>query len=108
MLNDDGVINSLLITNEAHFHFYVKKQNYRYWAPENPQQLHQRPLHSERFTVWCGIAFFGVLGPRFFEDNERAAVSVTSERHVTMLSNFCEPELVVVRSISHQYGLKEM
>jgi len=94
MLNDDGVINTLLMTDEAHFHLsgYVNKQNYRYWAHENPQQLHQRPLHSERLTVWCGITSFGVLGPYFFEDNKGAAVTVTSERFVALLRNFCEPE----------------
>ena len=72
MSNDDGVINSLLMTDEAHFHLsgYVNKQNYRYRAPENPQEIHQRPLHSERLNVWCGIASFGVLCPYFFEDNE--------------------------------------
>ena len=39
MLNDDGVIITLLMTNEAHFLLsgYDNKQNYRYWAPENPQ-----------------------------------------------------------------------
>jgi hypothetical protein len=65
MLNDDGVINTVLMTDEAHFHYssYVNKQNYPYWAPENPQQPHQCSLQSERLTVWCGIAFFGVLGP---------------------------------------------
>jgi len=36
-------------------------------------------------SVWCGIASFGVLGPYFFEDNEGAAVTVTSERYVAML-----------------------
>jgi len=95
MLNDDGVTNTLLMTNEAHFHFSanVNKQNYRYWAPENPQDLYQRPLHSERLTILCGISSFGVLDPYFFEDNEGAAVTVTSERYVAMLRNFCEPEL---------------
>jgi hypothetical protein len=44
-------------------------------------------------TFWCGIAFFGVPGPYFFEDNEDALVTVTSERYVEMLLNFCEPEL---------------
>jgi len=29
----------------------------------------------------------------FFEDNEGAAVTVTSECYVAMLRNFCEPEL---------------
>ena len=86
MLNDDGVINTVLMTDEAHFHLsgYVNKQNYRYWARENPQELHQHPLHSERLTVWCGIASFGVLGPYFYEDNEGAAVTVSSERYVAM------------------------
>jgi len=95
MLNDDGVVITVLMTEEAHFHLssYVNKQNYRYWAPENPQQLHQRPLHSERLTVCCGIASFGVLGPHFFEVNKGAAVTVTFERYVAMLRNFCEPEL---------------
>ena len=32
MLNDDGVINTLLMTDEAHLHLsgHVNKQNYRY------------------------------------------------------------------------------
>ena len=95
MLNDDGVINTVLMTDEAHFHLsgYVNKQNFRYWAHENPQQLHQRPLRSKRLNVWCGIASFRVLGPYFFEDNEGAAATVTSECYVAMPRNFCEPEL---------------
>jgi hypothetical protein len=53
MMNDDGVINTLLMTDEAHFHLsgYVNKQNYHYWAPKNPQELHQCPFHCERLTV---------------------------------------------------------
>jgi len=52
MLNDDGFINTVIMTDEAHFHLsgYVNKQSYRYCAPENPQELRQRPLHSERLT----------------------------------------------------------
>jgi len=32
MLNDDGVISTVLMTDEAHFHLpgYVNKENYRY------------------------------------------------------------------------------
>jgi hypothetical protein len=76
VLKDDGVIITALMTDEAHFHLsgYVNKQNYRYWVPENLQELHQRPLYSERLTVWYGIASFGVLGPYFFEDNNGVAV----------------------------------
>jgi hypothetical protein len=94
-LNDDAAINALLITDKAHFHLsgYVNKQNYRYWAAENPQELNQRPLHSNKLTVWCGIASFGVLGPYFFEENEGAALTVTSECYIRMLFNSCEPQI---------------
>ena len=49
-LNDDDVINTALMTDETHFHLsgYVNKQNCCYWAPENTQELNQRPVHSER------------------------------------------------------------
>jgi len=40
MVNDDGVINTVLMIDKAHLHLsgYVNKQNYRYWTPENPQE----------------------------------------------------------------------
>ena len=95
MLNDDGVINTVLMTDEANFHLsgYVNKQDYRYWAPENPQDLISVLSTAKYLTGCCGIASFGVLGPYFFEVNEGAAVTVTSERYVALLRNFCEPEL---------------
>ena len=47
----------LLTSDEAHFHLIgcVNKQNFRYWARANPHELHERPLHSERVTVWCAV-----------------------------------------------------
>ena len=35
-------------------------------------------------TVWCAVSQFGVIGPYFFEDENRT-VTVTSARHVVML-----------------------
>lgn len=92
--------NDLLITtDEAHFHLSgcVNKQNFRYWAPENPRQLHERPLHSPRVTVWCAVGSFGVWGPYFFEEGG-VAVTVTADRYVDMLRNFLEPKL---RELDH-------
>jgi len=45
-------------SDEAHFHISgtVNKQNVRYWAAENPQTIHQRPLHSPKVTVWCALS----------------------------------------------------
>jgi hypothetical protein len=60
----------ILMTHEAHFHLSgcVNKQNFRYWAQKNPQQLYQQSLHDACVTVWCGVGNFGVTDPYFFED----------------------------------------
>ncbi|GFG35630.1 hypothetical protein Cfor_02553 [Coptotermes formosanus] len=61
ILTDDELI---LMSDKAHFHLSgaVKKQNFRYWADSNPQQLHQRPLYCPHVIVWCGVASFGIAG----------------------------------------------
>jgi hypothetical protein len=60
----------ILMSDEAHFHFSgeVNKQNIRYWGSENPCNIHEKPLHTPRVTVWCAIGNFGVIGPHFFEN----------------------------------------
>ena len=70
--------NRGLMTDEANFHLCgnVSSENCRYWANENPREIQQQPLHSEKITVWCGVASFGVIGPYFFEDEAGRAVTV--------------------------------
>jgi len=43
----------LMCSDEAHFYLNscVNKQNFRYWSETDPQQVHERPLHSARVTV---------------------------------------------------------
>jgi hypothetical protein len=50
ILDEDAMI---MMSDEARFLLdgTVNKQNYRYWEQENPQQLHQKPLHSSKVTV---------------------------------------------------------
>ena len=81
----------IMMSDEAHFHLdsCVNKQNYRYWAVENPQELPQRPLHSPKVTVWCGAFKTGIVG-YFFEENE-TAVTATSACYVDMSNNFLCP-----------------
>ena len=59
----------------------------RYWSETNPRELYQRPLHSDRVTVWFAISRVGIIGPYFFQDN-RLAVTVYSERYLTMIQDF--------------------
>ena len=47
----------ILTSDEAHFYLNgtAKKQNCCYWSPDNPHNIHQRPLHSNCVTVWCAF-----------------------------------------------------
>jgi len=94
MLNRIHARSTFFSSDEAHFHLSgaVNKQNFRYWAENNPRQIHERPLHSPKVTVWCAISKFGVIGPYFFEENGQT-VTVNAERYVSMLDNFFEPQL---------------
>lgn len=72
---------------------FVNKQNCRYWCENNPQVLHEMPLHPEKLTVWCGLWHGGVIGPYFFRDEEGRAVTVNGDRYRAMLLEFLWPEL---------------
>jgi len=83
---------ALWCSDEAHFHLSgtVSKQNFRYWAENNPRDLHQRPLHSPRVTISCAVSRLGVVGPYFFEESGET-MNVTSNRYFEMLENFLRP-----------------
>lgn len=84
----------VFFSDEAHFHISgcVNKQNMRYWSGDNPRELHEKPLHCERVTVWCAFSKAGIIGPYFFEENNRA-VTVNSERYTEMIREFFLPKL---------------
>ena len=84
----------LIMSDEAHFHLNgtVNKKTFRYWASENPRELHQRQLHSLKVTVWCGLGKCRLFGPCFFEEGEETA-TVTSDRYIQMFQNCLLPEL---------------
>ena len=102
------LVNNLLMNDEAHFHLsgFVNKKKIRYWSATNPIELHERPLHSSKVTVWCAI--FEIIGPYFFEDDRERAVTVTGPHYVHMLENFLGPELarhpVTEETFSQQDG----
>ena len=88
--HEDAII---MMSDEAHFHLNgsANKQNFRYWAPQNPHEVHERPLHSPKVTVWCTIGKSGAIGPYFFEEN--GITTVNSAQYFDMINNFLEPEL---------------
>ena len=68
--NNSDIANTLLMYVKAHFLVsgYVNKQNCRYWAPNNPHELHQRPLHSAKMTLWCAVSSHGIIDLYFLEN----------------------------------------
>jgi hypothetical protein len=105
--NDDR--NHVLMTNEASFHLRgnVISQNCRYWSTENPRNIHQKPLHSEKVIVWCGVTSFGENGPHFFEDEAGRAVTVNSSHYTEMLRTVLEPELQRISVETHNLWFQQ-
>ena len=90
--NDD--LNHVLMTDEANFHLCgnINSQNCHYWATENPRDIHQKTLHSEKVTVWCCVASFWVIGTYFFADEAGRAVTINSAHYTELLRIFLEPK----------------
>jgi hypothetical protein len=91
-------LDHLIMSDEVHFHLNgnANKHNFRYRAAENPYMLHQKQLHCEKVTVWCGVSAFEVLGSYFFENATGQSVTVTSDRYV-LLREFLNDELCRLR-----------
>ena len=102
--NNSDIVNTLLMSDEAHFHVsgYMNKQKYRYWAPNNGRELHHCPLHSAKATVWCAVYCYGITGPYFFEIEEVCAVSGTK----SCRKYFCALSYILVSKIC--YGSNKM
>lgn len=92
---DPSFIDHVFFSDEAHFNLsgYVNKQNCRFWATENPQNIHEDPLHSAKLTVWCAVSGRCIIGPYFFTNDEGDTVTVNGDRYREMISTFFIPEL---------------
>jgi hypothetical protein len=66
----------------------VNKQNFRYWSEENPHQLHEQPLHSDRVTVWCAISSHDIIGPYFLEHDNGSITTVISGSYANIVPTF--------------------
>jgi hypothetical protein len=55
--------------------------------------IHEKPLHAQRATVWCGFWAGGLIGPYFFENEAGNAVTVNGVRYCNMITEFLWPQL---------------
>ena len=61
---DGNFSHKIFFGNEAHFTLggYVNKQSCYIWGLENSQLIEERPLNSEKVTVWCALWSKSVIG----------------------------------------------
>jgi hypothetical protein len=66
-----GLLDPLLyfMSDEAWFHLsgHVNSQNTTYWSVDNPNTIHQQPLHDQKIGVWCAVSSTRIVGSIFFE-----------------------------------------
>ena len=68
---------------------HVNKQNCRIWGTQNPTIIVEQQMHPliVRCTVWCGITSEKIIGPYFFENDEKFAVNVNGIQYQAMIAN---------------------
>jgi len=86
MAAEPDFIEHLWFSDESHFSLdgYVNKKNTVFWGSEPPTHVIEKPLHSEKCTVWMAISCQGIIGPFFFEEHGRTT-TVNTERYVEVL-----------------------
>jgi hypothetical protein len=70
---------------ETHFHLfsYMHRHNFNYYS-NNPMQIHNRCLHNEKVTIWCGVSTTGVIRPLLW--------TLNATTHVGYISDFRKDE----------------
>lgn len=87
--------DKIIFSDEAHFHLdgFVNRQNCRIWGEENPRVIHEKQMHPQRVTVWCGFWAGGIIGPFFYENEAGQAQTVNGVRYREMITSFFLPRI---------------
>ena len=94
--NNELNIKNVIFSDECHFYLHgmPNKQNFRNWLPSKPMQYVEKPLHSPKVTVWCGLSSHKIYGPYFFEDPDTyQACTVSTETYLEMLNTLLTNDL---------------
>ena len=87
--NNESFLPYLFTSNEAHFHLdgHVNSKNNIYWGTQPPNEVVEKPLHSQKVTAWCALSTLGCIGPFLFEA-KGATVTITTVRYIEVLNKF--------------------
>lgn len=71
MLRYIGLTDVIWYSNEAHISLirHVNKQNMLFWGTSKPDFNEERPLHSQKVTVWAALSSAGIIGSFFYEED---------------------------------------
>jgi len=80
--NNENFLENVWFSGEAHFLFsgHVNRKNNIFWGSKDPEEVLQRPLHSVKCTAWVAMSKHGIIGPFWFEDDNRRFQIVHKER----------------------------
>lgn len=87
--NGNDWIKNVWFTDEAHFYLngIVNSQNCRIWGKEVPNEVNERPLHSDKCTAWCALSANGIIGPLWFQE-QGESVTINQERYRSVIDTF--------------------
>jgi hypothetical protein len=87
---EDDFVDSVLWTDEAHFHLdgSLSNKNCVVWSTVNPHATVSHSLHPQRVTVWCGLTARFILPPFFLEGE-----TVNGDRYLSILKEHMLPNL---------------
>lgn len=83
-------LDDVWFSDEAHFLLsgHVNSKNNVYWGTNPPDEVLQRPLHSQKCTAWVAISKHGIIGPYWFEDAHERAETVNTQRYLAVMRKF--------------------
>ena len=66
-------LDNVWFSDVAYFLFsgHMNSKNNIFWSSTTPEHCLQRPLHSVKCTAWVAISKQGIIGPFWFEDDNR-------------------------------------
>ncbi|KAF2888541.1 hypothetical protein ILUMI_17632 [Ignelater luminosus] len=66
-------------TSHIHLNGYINQQTTRFLRFVRLEIIVEKPLHSERVTIWCAMSGRGIIGLYFLEDKDEHPVTVNQK-----------------------------
>ncbi|KAF2895101.1 hypothetical protein ILUMI_11072 [Ignelater luminosus] len=70
---DPNFLRNVWLSDKSYIHLngYINRQTTQFLGFERPDVIVEKPLHSERVTIWCVVSGHGIIGFYFVEDEDK-------------------------------------